>query len=79
MEDIYLEQMFGTSPAEDEVTLKAAKETFMFEGSEYVLYEMPQESLNKPAKRLWFHHGGSRLLHRAGARQLHQGFPGGET
>ena len=57
IEDIYLQEMFGTSPAEDEVTLKAAKETFKFEGSDYVLHEMTQESLNKPSKRLWFHHG----------------------
>ena len=57
MEDIYLQEMYGTSPAEDEVTLKAAKETFKFEGSDYVLHEMTQDSLNKPGKRLWFHHG----------------------
>ena len=56
-EDIVIEEMYGAPPPEDEVVLSAARETFNFRGGEFVLHEMPQDTLQKPHKRLWFHHG----------------------
>ena len=46
-----------TEHRRDEMTLRAARETFHFLGGEFVLRDMPQETLKKYRKRLWFHHG----------------------
>ena len=56
-EDIIIEEMYGAPQPEEEVVLGAARETFTFRGGEFVLHEMPQATLRKPHKRLWFHHG----------------------
>ena len=46
----------GAPPLEEEIVLRAARETFHFRGGEFVLHDMPQDTLKKPRKRLWFHH-----------------------
>ena len=56
-EDMYMEEMYRAPQPEDEVTLRAARETFNFRGGEFVLHDMPQDTVNKPRKRLWFYHG----------------------
>ena len=55
-EDACVEEMYRAPQTEDEVTLRAARETFRFHGGEFTLYDMPQSSLVKP-KRLWFRRG----------------------
>ena len=52
-----MEEMYGAPPPEDEITLRAARETFHFRGGEFVLHDMPQATLKKHRKRLWLHHG----------------------
>ena len=52
-----MEEMYGAPLPEDEITLRAARETFHFRGGEFVLRDMPQGTLKKPRKRLWFHRG----------------------
>ena len=56
-EDMVIEEMYGAPPPEEEIVLRAARETFHFRGGEFVLRDMPQDTLKKPRKRLWFHHG----------------------
>ena len=56
-EDIIIEEMYGAPQPAEEVALSAARETFNFRGGEFVLHEMPQATLQKPRKSLWFHHG----------------------
>ena len=56
-EDLIIEEMYGAPPPEEEVVLSAARETFSFRGGDFVLREMPQDTPQKPHKRLWFHHG----------------------
>ena len=56
-EDMFIEEMYGAPPLEEEIVLRTARETFHFRGGEFVLHDMPQDTLKKPRKRLWFHHG----------------------
>ena len=74
-EDIIIEEMYGAPQPEEEVALSAARETFNFRGGEFVLHEMPQATLRKPHKRLWFHHGDLVFFTGLVRGQLHQGLP----
>ena len=70
-EDLIIEEMYGAPPPEEEVVLSAARETFSFRGGDFVLREMPQDTLQKPHKRLWFHHGDLLFFTGLVRRELH--------
>ena len=71
-EDAYIEEMYGAPNAEEadatlaeegeaveegEAARKVRREFFRFRGSNYPLFDLPQESLRPERKKLWFKHG----------------------
>ena len=65
-EDMYMEEMYGAPQAQDEVTLRAARETFRFRDRGSSLCATCRKTPS-----LW-----PCVLYRIGSRQLHQGLSG---